>query len=108
MSVREGCFLIGVALLRISTAAEIAAWAAGKKRPEEADIFLSVASRDISLALGAGWITEGDAEKMRSSIKQHDDAVMEGNKEKVQDALAELSAKVHDIAFQKVVKCERE
>ena len=106
MSVKEGCFLIGIALLRISMAADLAAWASAKKRPDEAKGFLQHASMDISQALAGGFLTEDDAEKMRESIESHEKAIARGDTEESQDRLADLSVRAHDIAFQKVVDCE--
>ncbi len=112
MGVSEGCFLLGISLLRVSTAAELAAWAAAKNRPLEAVGFLEYAKMDISKALASDLITEDDAEKMRGHLAEFWQAMEEYGKgkeekmEEAQDSLAALTVKSHDLAFQKVVACE--
>ena len=97
---------MGMALLRISEAAQLAAWAVDKKRFDEAKGFLPHASMDISTALAAGYITSDAAEAMRNLIEQHEEAREKDDKGKAQDTLTEISVKVYDITFQKVVECE--
>ena len=106
MSVKESCFLIGAALLRISLASDLAAWASMKNRPDEARGFLQSATIDISKALAGGYLTRDDAEQMRNLIEQYEEATEKGDKEAMQDSLAEVTTRSHDIAFQKVVACE--
>jgi len=106
VSVKESCYLIGAALLRISAASRIAALASLKNRPDEARDFLQAATIDISEGLAGGFLTKDDAEQLRSSIERYQEAANKGDEEAMQDSLAELTAKTHDIAFQKVVACE--
>lgn len=108
MTVKEGCLLLGMAVLRINDAAALAAWASEKNRTAEAQGFLEHARMDISKALAANQITPGEAEQMRGCIERHNEAVKTGDGEGAQDALAELSLKVYNIAFNKVVECEKE
>jgi len=106
MPISESCFMMATALHRITMGADIAAWAANKKRFDEASDFLSAVSRDISLGLAAGYITNEDAELMRSSLKRYFEAVERGDAEAMQDSLATISAKSLDITYQKVIECE--
>ena len=106
MGVREGCFLLGAAFLRIGMAAELAAWANNRKRPDEVAGFLQQATIDIYEALASDFITPGEVNEMTNCIDQHEEAVKRGDRKKAQDALALLAGRATDMAFQMVVKCE--
>ena len=101
--VKEGCFLIGAALLRIATTSSLAGWAEEQRRPDEVNAFLAHASLDISNALAGQYITTDDAEEMRRCIEKHEKAT---NGHEKQDALAELCVIAYGVTFDKVVECE--
>jgi len=110
--IKEGCFILGLALLKISSASELAAWGAKKNSPIEAIDALDATIQFATQAKAIGYITEEQIERMRKnanlvynaygpSVFTHDI-----KKEEIQDALADITALAHEVAFEALVKCQ--
>lgn len=106
MSIKPACFIQGISLLRISMAADAAAWAANKERFDEAHTFLYAAKQTILEAKEADFLTEEQVEGMMEAFKEGNQAIDRGDTKKVRESLAALGSRAVDAAFQKVVECE--
>jgi len=108
--IKEGCFILALALMRIAHASELTAWASNKNRPDEVIDALNATNHEATAAAAIGYITDEQLARIRENANlvysTYDEKREYDKKEEIQDALADITAAAHEIAFEALVKCQ--
>lgn len=108
--IKEGCFVLTLSLLNVAEASELAAWGVNKNRSEEAIDALNSMGQFATEAAAIGYITDEQLARIRENANLvyniYNEKREYDKKEEVQDALADITALAHEVAFEALIKCQ--